>query len=95
MTIQITLSGHADNADAEGNMLDAVVEAVNKMRESGQVYSASASTSHHGGLDLIVCADEAKAGIGTRDHDWSKTNAPALGGTDAEPGTALGGSDRG
>lgn len=63
MTIQISISGHADNSDAEGNFLDAATEAVRKMRESGEVYSASATTSHHGTVDLVTVADT------TDDHE--------------------------
>lgn len=54
MTISVSVSAHADTAEAEDQMLDKLRSAVKAMADSGQVYSASASTSHHGTVDLNV-----------------------------------------
>jgi len=52
MTLQVSMSAHADTAEAEDQMLDKLRSAAKAMAESGELYSASANTSHHGTVDL-------------------------------------------
>lgn len=52
MTISISISGHVDDADTEARIVEAAKDLVSTLREAGQVYSASAGTSHHGTVQL-------------------------------------------
>lgn len=52
MTINISIAGHAEGKEQERAMLGAFRDAVMQAESDGEVYSASASTTHHATVDL-------------------------------------------
>lgn len=52
MTFNISVTGHAQTQEKEAEVLGVFREALTKAAEHSELYSVSASTSHHGAVDL-------------------------------------------
>jgi hypothetical protein len=82
VSITITISGHTPDKDTEAQVIEAAKAVCATLRETGsEVYNASASTQHHGTVQLNVESEAA-------DHDWTKAaGTPA---SDSQEGTTEG-----
>ena len=58
MTFQVTVSGHADSKAKEHQVLKAAKDFVALAAQRGDVHTATASTQHHGSVNLLTELDD-------------------------------------
>jgi hypothetical protein len=70
VSITITISGHTPDADTEAQVIEAAKGVCKVLRESNsEVYNASASTQHHGTVQLNIDDAEARQASGGQETD--------------------------